>query len=306
MNLSSSNQKQLYGLNDQFNELVKLHTINKLPNKILLSGLKGIGKCTLAYHLINYVLSLDEEKRYDLENLTINSENRTFKLLQNGTNPNFHLIDLNSGKKTIEIDQIRTLINNLNKSSFNSKPRFVLIDHIEYLNLNSINALLKVLEEPNDNIIFILIHNNKKINSTLLSRCLNFKISLSNKKIEKICQNLFNQDIYDLLNKDLLHYYYTPGNLYHLLKFSENNEINLRDLELKELIIKLINDSYYKKDPQNKHILYELVEIFLLKKISIIYSEVSYYFLKKINEYKKFNLDDESFFLEINSKLLNE
>ena len=44
-------------------------------------------------------------------------------------------------KKKIDIDQIRNLINNLNKSSLNSKPRFVLIDNIEYLNLNSINAL---------------------------------------------------------------------------------------------------------------------------------------------------------------------
>ena len=124
MNLSSNNQIQLYGLKVQFNELVRLYTKKKLPNKILLSGLKGIGKCTLAYHLINYVLSLDEEKSYDLINLKINNENRSFKLIKNGVNPNFQLIDLNLGKKTIEIDQIRNLINNLNKSSFNSKPRF--------------------------------------------------------------------------------------------------------------------------------------------------------------------------------------
>ena len=109
-----------------------------------------------------------------------------------------------------------------------------------------------------------------------------------------------------MINKDLLHYYHTPGYLYHLLKFAENNEINLNDLGLKELILKLINESYYKKDPQNKYILYDLIEIFLLKKVSTIYSEISFYFLKKINNYKKFNLDDESFFLEINSKLLNE
>ena len=65
-------------------------------------------------------------------------------------------------KKNIDIDQIRELIINLNKSSFNNKKRFVLIDNIELLNLNSVNALLKVLEEPNENINFILINNNKK------------------------------------------------------------------------------------------------------------------------------------------------
>ena len=77
---------------------------------------------------------------------------------------------------------IRELISNLNKSSFNEKPRFVLIDNIEYLNVNSINALLKVLEEPSFKVHFILINNNKKILPTLLSRCINFKISLSNKE----------------------------------------------------------------------------------------------------------------------------
>ena len=54
-----------------------------------------------------------------------------------------------------------------------------MIDNIETLNINSINALLKILEEPNENINFILISNNKKILPTLKSRCINFKISIS-------------------------------------------------------------------------------------------------------------------------------
>ena len=163
MNLSANNQTDLYGLENQFYEFVKLYNNKKLPNKILLSGQKSIGKCTLAYHLINFILSQNEEFSYNLSNLTINQENKSFKLIQNGSNPNFNLIDINSEKKKIDIDQIRNLINNLNKSSLNSKPRFILIDNIEYLNINSINALLKILEEPNENTYFILINNNKNL-----------------------------------------------------------------------------------------------------------------------------------------------
>ena len=74
----------------------------------------------------------------------------------------------------------------LNKSSFNSKPRFVLIDNIEYLNVNSINALLKTLEEPNEGIYFILINNNKYILPTLKSRCLNYKIFFTYNEILEI------------------------------------------------------------------------------------------------------------------------
>ena len=65
-------------------------------------------------------------------------------------------------KRNIEINQIRELINFCNKSSLNDKPRFVLIDNLEFMNLNSNNALLRTLEEPNDDIYFILISNSKK------------------------------------------------------------------------------------------------------------------------------------------------
>ena len=56
MKLNSSIQHNLYGHHEIFNHLCKLYLNNKLPNKILLSGEKGIGKATLSYHLINFVL----------------------------------------------------------------------------------------------------------------------------------------------------------------------------------------------------------------------------------------------------------
>ena len=72
MSLSSINQTNLYGLDNQLNQLVNLYENNKLPKQLLLSGQKGIGKCTMAYHLINFVLSKDEELPYNLKNFTIN------------------------------------------------------------------------------------------------------------------------------------------------------------------------------------------------------------------------------------------
>ena len=161
-----------------------------LPNKILLSGQKGIGKSTLAYHFINYVLSKNEEFKYNVDDLEINTNNHSYKLSLNKSNPNLILVDVNVDKKMIDINQIRELISNLNKSSFNDKPRFVLIDNIEFLNINSVNALLKVLEEPNHNIFFILINNDKKVLPTLKSRCINFRISLSNEESLLVANNL--------------------------------------------------------------------------------------------------------------------
>ena len=305
MNLYPNSQTNLYGLQDNLLFFAKLFDQKRLPSKILLTGQKGIGKCTLAYHLINFVLSKDEEMPYDLAEFKINLDNRSFKLIQNGSCPNFNLVDINPDKKSIDIEQIRELIIQLNKSSFNTKPRFVLIDNIEYLNLNSVNALLKTLEEPNENIFFILINSNKKIIPTLLSRCINFNISLENDKVNEISSLLFDNDIDNLINKDLLNYYSTPGEIYNLLKFSEEKKINLKDINLKDFLLKLIRENIYKDDKQSKTFVYNILELFLIKDISVSNSDVYNYFLKRINDFKKFNLDDESLFLEINSKLLN-
>ena len=182
MNLEPLKQTKLYGLDREIKELFNLFENNKLPKQIMLSGPKGIGKCTMSYHLINFVLSVNEENPYDAKNLIINENNKSFRLIKNSVNPNFYSIDVIDEKKKIDINQIRNLIIDLNKSSFNHKPRFVLIDNVELLSLSSINALLKIIEEPNNNIFFILINNNKKMLPTLKSRCLNFRISLSHKK----------------------------------------------------------------------------------------------------------------------------
>ena len=62
-----------------------------------------------------------------------------------------------------------------NNSSFNNKLRTIVIDDLEFLNLNSSNALLKSLEEPNDNIVYFLINNSEyKILDTIRSRCINY------------------------------------------------------------------------------------------------------------------------------------
>ena len=114
------NQTKLHGLDNIIKQLIMLDKKKNLPNKILLSGQKGLGKSTLAYHFINYVLSKDEEFIYDVDNFQISTENRSFKTVLNKTNINFKLIDVNSDKKYIDINQIRNLILDLSKSSFNS------------------------------------------------------------------------------------------------------------------------------------------------------------------------------------------
>jgi DNA polymerase-3 subunit delta' len=308
MNLDPSRQLNLFGHETQFTNLTDLYANKKLPNKILLSGVKGIGKSTLAYHIVNFILSYDEDFSYDIKNFKINPDNKSFKLIINKSNPNFILIDINEDKKNIDINQIRHLILTLNKSSFNTKPRLVLIDNIELLNTNSINALLKILEEPNDNINFILINNNKKILPTLKSRCLNFKIHLTTSQSFDVTNKILNTNCMDFLNDELINNYSTPGEILNLLDFANKSNVDLKEIKLKEFIKKIIIEKKYKKDSSVKQLLYTLIEIYFRENISINNTKlinVQNYFLKKINNTKIFNLDDESLLMEFEDRVLN-
>ena len=305
MNLEPYNQTKLYGLNNELEYLINLYNSNKLPNKILFSGPKGIGKATLAYHLINYILSIGEKNHYNIGNFTIDNKNRTYKLIQLNINPNFSLIDILPEKKNIDINQIRQLITHMNKTSLNDKPRLILIDNIEFLNINSVNALLKILEEPPENTYFILIHNHKKVLQTLKSRCIEFKIKLSNKESFLIIEKIIEDNIENNINKDLINHYFTPGKIYNLIKFSKENKIELKDMKLKDFISLIIKENYYKKDNSIKFMIYELIEFFLINNINSKFTNYDY-FIKKIDNLKKFNLDQESFFLDFKFNILNE
>ena len=189
--------------------------------------------------------------------------------------------------------------------------RIILIDNIENLNKNSVNALLKIIEESNENLFFILINNNEKsILPTLKSRCLIFKINLTFDQSINTTNKILKKNIYDLINYDLISYYNTPGEIINLINFSKDNNINLKDCTLINLLNLLIENGYYKKNITVKNILLNLIQLFFLKEFQnrktkkpllIFYQN----FIQKIHNTERFNLDEESLFLELKSKLLN-
>ena len=312
MNLKPSENTRLYCMEKFFNEIAKLYKKKKMPNKILFSGKKGLGKSTLAYHIINYILSSGEEYKYDVDNFIINEENKSYKLLKNNSHPNFYLIDLIDDKKSIDVMQIREMITYTHKSCFNNNPRFILIDNIENLNKNSINALLKIIEEPNEGLFFLLINNNEKhILPTLKSRCLTFKINLTFEQSINASNLILNKNVLEIINQDLINYYTAPGEIISLVNFSEEQKINLNEYTLRGILNLLIDNAYYKKNRYLKRLLINFIELFFLKEYRFSTTKIpllNFYqqFISKIYNTEKFNLDEESLFLEFKSKLLNE
>ena len=311
MNLDPINQEKLLGFNYLFNHFVKLLSNKEFPNKIMISGPKGIGKSTFAYHIINYIFSKNEQNSYDIKECKIQSENRSFQLIKNLSHPNFYLIDLLDGKKVIEISQVRKAISYSQKSSFNDNYRIVLIDNIEYLNLYSANALLKIIEEPNEKLFFILIHNSsKKIIKTLQSRCIIYKKNFTYEENLSIASDLANVNLKNFFNESIINHYSTVGDLLSLYNFSIKNKLDVKKLSLKDLLLYLINFKIYKNSPDLTNLTFKLIESyfyysFLNNKNLDIY-KLYEYFIKKIDYTNKFNLDIESLFLEFKNKVTNE
>ena len=71
----------LFEMSEYFTNIVSLYRKNNLPKVILLSGEKGSGKFTLAFHLINFFFSDRNKNLYDFDRKTIHSDNVFYKKL---------------------------------------------------------------------------------------------------------------------------------------------------------------------------------------------------------------------------------
>ena len=153
---------KLIGFYDEFNLIKNFFNDRQKSNKLLFSGLKGIGKATFAYHLINYAFSLNEDYKYDVKNNTINTKNRSYKLIENNTHPNLFNVSFKENKSIIDISKIREMIEFSNKSSFNNDIKIILIDNVEFLNKSASNSLLKVMEDDNSKLFLYLYKTQEK------------------------------------------------------------------------------------------------------------------------------------------------
>ncbi len=304
-------QIKLLSFKDNFKELVNLSLRNKLPNKLIFSGNKGIGKSTFAFHLINYLFSQDEEGSYNLEDNEININNKSYKLVSNNTHPNLLLID-SFDKNFIEISKIREIFNFSSKTSFSNKKKIVLINNVEKMSINASNALLKILEEPSTNLFFILIHNShKKLISTINSRCIKFNFFITESEKGKIINNIIDGNFYENLSSDFKIRYLSPKFYIDLYDFIKKEKIELNDLNINSLLNYIFNKRNYLKDEFVIENLQIIVEIYFYNKIiSRINFENDYKSFKqtmnKINNMNKFNLDKDSSLLEIKNIIVNE
>ena len=303
--------KELSTFKKEINFISNLYINRKLPQTILFTGEKGIGKLNVAYHLINFILSKDEDNEYCITTNKINSNNKTYNLLLKNIHPNLFLISLKDKKKNIDIEQIKNMKNFLNITSFSNKPKIVLIDGSEYLNLSSSNSLLKSLEENLNNVFFILVHDiKKKLLTTIKSRCIQFKFFLNNEDREKRINEILNNQFNDL-SSDFKNKYISPLFFKSLLEYCNKNNLQINDINLDNLLSDILKKKDYKKNEFVLKNFFLLVQLFLYKKIRNEQNNDKYfyllkYFTQRFDDVTKFNLDFESYVLEFKNLIYNE
>ena len=303
--------KELSTFKKEINFISNLYVNRKLPQTILFTGEKGIGKLNVAYHLINFILSKDEDNEYCITTNKINSNNKTYNLLLKNIHPNLFLISLKDKKKNIDIEQIKNMKNFLNITSFSNKPKIVLIDGSEYLNLSSSNSLLKSLEENLNNVFFILVHDiKKKLLTTIKSRCIQFKFFLNNEDREKRINEILNNQFNDL-SSDFKNKYINPLFFKNLLEYCNKNNLQINDINLDNLLSDILKKKDYKKNEFVLKNFFLLVQLFLYKKIKKEQNNNKYfyllkYFTQRFDDVAKFNLDFESYVLEFKNLIYNE
>ena len=279
---------KLFGLRDEFNLLKKLYIKKKLPKVFMLSGKKGSGKSTLINHLMYYIF---DNANYEENNFEFKNQSHFYSLFLNNIFSNIIYIN-GSDYKNTKIEDIRILKKKIYQTSIIDKPRFTIFDDVELFNNSSLNALLKIIEEPSKNNHFVLINNKSKpLLDTIKSRCLNINIILNELKRKNILESLIKKLNVDL-SIDPIKSQLTPGNFIKFNYFFEQNKISTNDDYLKNLG-NLLN--LYKKD---KQIIFIDLILFLTNSYFDNLNNKKLFTNEKIVEYKRFVFENiNKFFL---------
>jgi len=166
-------------------DLLDLWRSNRMPHAIILNGIKGVGKATLAYRLSRFIMkesnsngALFGDDDTKAESMDVAQDHDVFRKLASGGHPDFRSLELpfddakGKFKKEIPVDDIRKIAPFLRQSSANGGWRIVLIDDANTMGRAGQNALLKILEEPPKNTLLILVtHGAGGLLPTIRSRC---------------------------------------------------------------------------------------------------------------------------------------
>lgn len=158
-------------LQSNWENILKQWQKKSMPHALLLEGPKGLGKWDFAKILASRLLCQEEGSLPC-------GHCRSCHLFKS-FHPDLILLEPEEKSAVIKIEAVRAAIEKVHRTSTCSAYQVVIIHPAEAMNRSCANALLKTLEEPPDNVIFLLVsHQAATLPATVLSRCqrLNFAV----------------------------------------------------------------------------------------------------------------------------------
>ncbi len=143
--------------------------LNKIPNAYLFTGIRGVGKTTIARIVAKSLNCSNGIEKLCKDNLCENCEAIS-------ASNHIDVLEMDAASKT-GVDDVRDLIEFSRYGPSSAKYKIFIIDEVHMLSKQAFNALLKTLEEPPEYLKFIFATTEvKKIPITVISRCQRFDL----------------------------------------------------------------------------------------------------------------------------------
>ena len=160
--------------------LLNAYRSGRIPHAWLIGGAQGIGKATLAYRMARFVLAHRDALAADVqraETLWVDPSDPVARHVAGGAHGGLLTLERSLNDKgvmrtVITVDETRETISFFGSTAAVEGWRVCIVDTVDELNPNAANALLKVLEEPPRQSLFLLVsHAPARVLPTIQSRC---------------------------------------------------------------------------------------------------------------------------------------
>ena len=160
--------------------LLAAYCSGRVPHAFLLPGPKGTGKATLAYRMARFVFAHPNPGAADVAaatSLAIDAGHPVARRIAAQAQGDLLVLERTPNEKgvlrqQIAVDDVRRTLSFFGSTAGEGGWRIAIVDAVDELNRSSANALLKVLEEPPQRALLLLVcHSAARVPATLRSRC---------------------------------------------------------------------------------------------------------------------------------------
>jgi DNA polymerase III subunit delta' len=170
----------LFGHREAETALLNAYKSGRIPHAWLIGGAQGIGKATLAYRMARFVLTHRDPLSsavHSAEALDVDPNGGVARHIASGAHGSLLALERTANDKgvmrtVITVDETRETIAFFGSTAAVEGWRVCIVDTVDELNPNAANALLKILEEPPQQSLFLLLsHAPARVLPTIQSRC---------------------------------------------------------------------------------------------------------------------------------------